>query len=437
MLGKKIPTLVAILLLIAAVVGLAVWQKSRTGTVSAEATPSGVKVTNIADNKFSVSWTTKSATKGALEYGSVGEKLDQRAEDDRGSSHTGLTHHVTVAGLQPGTNYAFRILSGTPERRFDNNGSVYSVSTGTTIASVPAARSLYGEVTGGSEDTIVYVTLPDAQPTSVTLKASGGYSVALSTIRSADLSAFVAYDPAATVVSLLVDNGVSQSQVTASTANISPVPTIALGQNADYRSVASEPTQVAQVEPVASPSESTEPQAVEIFNVEPIEGAEVNQVTSTKYTLTNPGIEGEVLATTKPAFSGTGEANVEISLAVSGQKAVSDKVRVGAGGTWSWTPAIALSLGKQKITVTYTDKDGKVQKIERGFSVTAASATSEPAFVSTPSASTTTANVSPSPRSGMPATESGVPVTGVMTPTLLTLGLSFAIMVVGAFLLAF
>lgn len=436
MLGKKIPTLLALLLLIGVFVGLIIWQKSKGETVSAEVIPTGVKITNVADNKFSVSWTTKVATKGAVEYGSVGEKLELRAEDDRGSEHVGLTHHITVAGLQPGTNYAFRILSGSPERRFDNNGSVYSVNTGSTIASVPAARSLYGEVTGGSEDTLVYVTMPDAQPTSVTLKASGGYSVALSTIRSADLTSFVAYDPSATVVSLLLDNGVSQSQVTASTANISPVPTIALGQNADYRSVTSEPTQVAQVEPAPEPEETTTPQAVDIFNVEPIAGAEVNEVTNSKFTLTNPGIEGEVLATTKPAFSGTGPANVELTIAISGQKAVSDKVRVGASGSWSWTPAIALSLGKQKIAVSYVDNDDKTQKIERSFSVTATSVDSEPAFVSTPSASTTT-TVSPSPRTGLPATESGVPVTGVMTPTLLTLGLSFAIMVVGAFLLAF
>jgi hypothetical protein len=177
-------------------------------------------------------------------------------------------------------------------------------------------------------------------------------------------------------------------------------------------------------------------QPVEIFNVEPLSNPEVNAVTTGSYTLTNPAVEGEVLSSTKPEFRGTGAANASISISVTGQKTVSDSVIVSAGGSWSWTPAIALSLGKQKITLSYKDKDGKAQTIVRNFSVTAATSTSEPAFVSTPSASTTTTVATASPRTNIPATDSGVPVTGVMTPMLLTGALGFAIMVVGALLLA-
>lgn len=442
MLGKKIPTILALLFLFLAIGGVFLWRRSVAPSVDASIVPKEVKITNIADNKFTVSWTTSGLTNGAIEYGKVGETLDKRVSDDRGESHTGLTHHVTVADLQPNTNYAFRILSGTPVRRFDNNGSVYSVATGSTISGVPAARSLYGEVNGGTTDTLVYVTMPDAQPASMTLTSTGSYSIPLSTIRSADMRNFVTYDPAATVVSLFLDNGKEKSQITASTTNISPVPVITLGQDADFRNAVTTPTQVAQVElasPSTSPQEIPEAQTPDIFNVEPL-AADINVVTNTKFTLTNPGIEGEVLSTTKPAFSGTGEANTELTITVSGQKTVTDKVRVPANGSWTWTPAIVLPLGKQKIAVSYVDKDDKTQKIERGFSVSTATSTSEPAFVSTPSASinpsTASASVSPSPRSGMPATGSGVPVTGVMTPTLLTLSLAFAIMITGALLLA-
>lgn len=434
MLGKKIPTLVAILILMAVGTWFWFWQKSGSGEEQAGIVPVAVKVTNVADNKFSVSWKTTTPTVGRIEYGGVGEKLEKQKGDDRGETYVGYTHHVTITELQPGKNYAFRILSGEGQRRFDNNGSVYTTTTGSTIASVPAARSLYGDVSGGSEDTLVYITMPDAQPASVILNSRGSYSVALSTIRSADMRSYVSYDPAATVVSLLLDNGQATSQVSVSTTNITPVPTIALGQNADYRAPIQQqepsPAAVAQVEPapVAQP--------VEIFNVEPLANPEVNAVTTGTYTLTNPAVEGEVLATTKPEFRGTGVANAEIQIAITGQKAVSDTLRIPTNGNWSWTPVIALSVGKQKITVSYKDKDDKPQTIVRNFSVTAASLTSEPAFVSTPSASTTTTVASPSPRTNMPATNSGVPVTGVITPTLLTGALGFAIMVVGALLLA-
>lgn len=449
MLGKKIPTILALLLLVSIGIWIWIWQRNSVGVTSNEIVPQSVKITNIADNKFSVSWTTQAPTVGYVEYGSVGEKLDKQKGDDRGESYTGLTHHITVTDLQPATNYAFRILSGERSQRFDNNGSVYTAQTGVTISSVPAARSLYGSVSGASEDTIVYIALPDAQPASITLNSSGNYSVPLSTIRSGDLTQFVSYDPAATIVALTLDNGVAKSEVNVSTTNITPVPTIAMGQNADYRAAPGqeEPvvSQIAQIEPQAmtdpiatsEPSTSMTAQPVEIFNVEPLSNPEINVVTTGSYTLTNPAVEGEVLSTTKPEFRGTGAANAEIQLSVTGQKTVSDKLRIGASGAWTWTPAIALPLGKQKITISYKDKEGKAQTIVRNFSVTAASATSEPAFVSTPSANTNNSGTtSASPRGNMPATDSGIPTTGVMTPMLLTLAFGFAIMVLGALLMA-
>ncbi|GAB4026221.1 MAG: hypothetical protein Fur0011_1070 [Candidatus Microgenomates bacterium] len=421
------------------------WQDDNGAKKSIGTAPQSVKITNIADNKFSVSWTTQEPTIGKIEYGETGEKLDKQKGDDRGEKFVGKTHHITITDLQPATNYAFRILSGDGLQRFDNNGSVYTTATGTTIASVPAARSLYGDVTNASEDTIVYVTMPDAQPASVTLNSKGSYSIPLSTIRSADLKNFVSYDPAATVVSLLLDNGLAKSIVTVSTTNIAPVPTIAMGENADFRSLPGQEkpvtTQIAQVEPQSSemPLASNEPrqtQPLEIFNVEPLAEPEINAVTDGAYSLTNPAVEGEVLSTTKPEFRGTGAANATMTISITGQKTVTDTVRISADGSWSWSPAIALSLGKQKITITYKDKDGKTQTIVRNFSVSAASATSQPAFVSTPSASTTTKVATASPRTSIPATDSGVPVTGVITPLLLTSALGFAIMVLGAFLLA-
>lgn len=400
--------------------------------------PNLVKITNISDNKFSVSWKTSSPTYGAIEYGAVGEKLDKIGEDDRGAEHSGYTHHITINELQPNTQYAFRILSGEAKRRYDNNGSVYTVSTGPVIASVPAARSLYGDIVGSTIDEIVYVSLPGAHPASVTTKNSGSYTLPISTIRSSDLSGYITYDPSATIISLLITDKERDTQVTASTSQIAPLPTITLGTNADFRGTSQQEPQIAQVEPITTEQPIPTPQAVEIFNVEPLSDPSINAVTSKDYTISNPGIEGEVLSTTKPEFSGTGVANAAISIAISGQKAVSDTTTVGTNGTWKWSPVIALSLGKQKITLSYTDDNNKTKTVERAFSVSSASVTSEPAFVASGSASaTSSAKLSPSPRAAMPATDSGVPVTGVMTPTLLTAGMGFVIMIIGALLMAF
>lgn len=450
MLGKRIPTLIAILLLIGIGAGVWWWQKSTALPVNSEINPQEVKITNTSDTKFSVSWKTATMTTGAVEYGVVGGKLDLVADDDRGPTHKGYTHHITLSDLQPNTQYAFRILSGENRRRYDNNGSVYTATTGSSIAAVPAARSLYGDIVGSKYDEIIYVSMPGAFPASVTTKNSGSYSLAISTIRSTDLASYATYDPSATIISLLIVDGEKNTQVTATTSQITPLPTITLGTNADFRGVTEQELQVAQVEPTTSeptptPMPTETPQAVEVFNIEPLANVDINAVTTKDYTITNPAIEGEVLSTTKPEFRGTGVANAPISIAISGQKAVSDSLRVASDGSWKWTPAIALSIGKQKITLSYTDESSKTKTIERAFSISTASVTSEPAFVASSSGETDNEDgstnsgslTSPSPRAAMPATESGVPVTGVMTPTLLTAGLGFAIMVIGAFLMAF
>ena len=415
MLGKKIPTILGLLLL-GVVVGSIYYLMTQTKPKSSlESAPSNVKLTNVADNKFSVSWTTKTATVGEVEYAVVGGKLNNKVQDDKGGGGKYLTHHVSVGGLQPNTQYSFRILSGEPQARYDNNGVPYTVTTGASIASIPAARSIYGEVAGASEDAIIYISLPGAAPASTVLKNNGSYSLSISTLRSTDLRSFATYDPSATVVGITLETGTNTTVVSASTANIAPVPKITVGKNEDFRNTTPQQATVAQVVE-QQPQQSQQPETPTIFNVEPlVNNPEINEVADKGTTLTNPEIEGEVLTTTKPEFAGTGEQSSVIGIAITGQKSVSDTVRVGIDGNWSWTPPIELKTGKQKIVVTYTDENDKAQKIERSFSITAAKIDSQPAFVATSSGK-------PS-RTTMPATESGVPVTGVMTPTIMTIGI--------------
>ena len=434
--------MLALLLLFAAAAGLYFWIQSRKVPVEAGVIPQKVRITNVADNKFSVSWVTTTPTRGVVEYGKSGEKLMGSAGDERDSGASAgsyLTHHITIEGLQPSTAYSFRILSGAKATRFDNNGSPYTMSTGPVIANTPPAKSFYGTVKPGatspSEGALAYISLPGAAPVSTLVKSSGTYTVSLTTVRADDLKSYVIYDPSATVVSVTLDSGKEQSSVSVSTANMAPVPTITLGQNADFRNILETPL-VAEVAttPQPSPEGATTP---EIFNVEPLgEETTINAVTNSGLTLLNPATEGETLATLRPEFRGTAPASATLTIALTGQKAVSDTVAVLADGTWTWAPVIDLKVGKQTITVSYLPPSGTTQKLSRGFTVSTTKVTSDPAFVSSPSASTKTSTASATPRAAMPATGSGVPTTGVIGPTLLTGILGVVIMVLGATLLA-
>ena len=433
LLTKRFPTILGLLLLLAGILGGIYYFRSKNTGTSSEITPGKVRISNIADNKFSVSWITSVATSGEIEYGLVGEKLTNKSRDERDTTNPGLylTHHVMINGLQPSSQYAFRILSGEKQTRFDNNGSPYTTTTGPVIGATPASANFYGNVQLASKQAadgaIVYIALPGGSTASTLVRESGNYAFTLSTIRSGDLRSYLKFDPSASVANVTVESGKQQSIVSVSLANSAPVPTITLGQNADFLNTAQVPN-VAQVQPVASPA--VNPETPTILNVEPLAPlTDINAVSSSTVTILNPKESGETLKTLRPEFRGTGPAGITLSIALTGQKAISDTITVATDSTWSWAPVIDLKTGKQKIAVSYLPTGGTTQKIEREFTISTSTTGLDPAFVSSPSASST-------PRAAMPATGSGVPVTGVIENTLLTLGLGIVIMVVGAVLLA-
>jgi len=454
LLTKRIPTIVGIALLVALAVGIFYYFAGKTTKVADEIVPGKVRITNVADNKFSVSWTTPSSTAGTVEYGIVGDKITTKAMDDRDGQTPGsyTTHHVTIVGLQPSTQYAFRILSGDKLTRFDNNGSPYTASTGPVIGATPTSANFYGNVqlpskqmAGGS---IVYLTLPGSATASTLVNESGNYAFTVSTVRSDDLRSYISYDPAASVASLNVDSGKLQSTVAVSLANSAPVPTITLGQNADFMKPGVTPA-VAEVNAAPAPqaelpSPTPTAHAPTVFNVEPLAETDINEVSTAAVTLLNPKEEGETLKTLRPEFRGTGPKGITLSIALTGQKAVSDTVEVETDGTWDWAPVIDLKTGKQTITISYVGSTGSTQKLSRGFTISNSTTGLDPAFVSSPSASTTGSTsatgsgttASSISREVMPATDSGVPTTGVIENTLLTAGLGIVIMVIGAALLA-
>lgn len=464
LLNKRIPTLLVILLL-GFLGAIGYWKFGQQIAPDESLVPKEVRITNISDNKFSVSWLTTGQVAGQIEWGVVGEKLEKVARDDRDTTNEvgkRMTHHVTVSELQPNTQYAFRILSGETKVRFDNNDKPYAVTTGPVIVSPPGADSFYGTVetenAKAPAEAIVYLTVPGAGVMSSLVKSSGSYSFSLSTARTEDLTKYITYDPAATVATLLIVDGTKRSNVSVSLANSHPVPLVTMGKEFDYRTTT---PQIARVEP-GEPAETgktgdevveekTIPQTPQVLNVEPLANNE--QKTIKQVELLNPKDEGEEILTTKPEFFGKGPPDTVISITVHSTTPYSDIVVVDQSGKWSWTPPANLSEGEHTLTIAYIDEAGKEQVVSRSFFVTKASAASV-AFEATPSASTNTGTTniasprpsassaakevipSPTPRAAMPATESGVPVTGAISPTLLTLAVGFVIMVLGVFLVA-
>lgn len=434
-LARRFPTIVGILVLAVMIAAGWWWIGNNNPKVSQEIMPKKVRITNIADNKFSVSWISEEDSKGEVEWGASGEKLSNKQADDRGEIVSKI-HHVTIEGLQPKTKYVFRILSD--GSRFDNNGSLYEVVTGTVIGATPVAEQVYGEIegVGGKSEALVYLALPGALPASTLASSDGNYAISIATIRDSSGQKYINYDEK-TVASLEIETGIDSSRAVVQLAASQPVPKMALGQEYEFLAATTDKPIVAEV------GQAQEEAVATIFNVEPL-GDTTNSVT--KVVLLNPAEEGEVLATTLPEFRGTGPASGVLSITVYSDAPYAGSVEIGTDGNWKWSPPSQLQEGEGSITISYLDDNQTEQIIERGFVISSSAAVDgNPAFEATPSSQITSSPspspspslaASPTPREVIPSTESGVPVTGVFELTLLTGVVGIVIMVVGVALMA-
>lgn len=411
--SRRVPTIVAILvLLIGVVAGVVLVNKGSSlfGQASPGVTPQQIKVTNMSEDSFSVSWITDSPTIGLIQY-STGNAASLTARDDRdqvsGPSKEFLTHQVSVKGLKPATVYNYKIVSG----------EEHQVTTAPQFqGQVPVNDVAYGMVTdkNGSpaEGVIVYLNLANATSLSTLTKGSGSFVIPLNLARSTDLTAFATYDKEASILEIFFQGGQSGvATAVATTKDDSPLPSISLGKSYDFRvGVPKE-----QKETATNASSSSK------FLVE-----EVSAPTSSDLKITNPS-SGEELNTAQPEIFGTGPAGENLTIVVNSTTTLSDEITVDANGAWSWVPPSGLAPGEHTVTVSASDG----RKVSRFFTVLAAGTSDLPSFTSTPSATLTpsvtpklslTSTPNPTPttisRTSLPSTASGVPKPGVLTPTL-------------------
>lgn len=436
---KTIPTYLGLLILIIGVfVGIFLIKNTQGFSLKATANtnPSQVKITNISDTSFTVSWITQGATTGFISFGET-TKLDQMAYDDRETSPNAkgsfFTHYVTLKNLKPATRYFFKIISG--GKTFDNNGKPYEVTTGPTInLPLPAADTAYGiilESNGNpANGVIVYLSLANTTPLSSLTKEDGTWMVPLSMARNLSLTSYASYDRELQVEEVFVQGGnLGTATAITTTKNDNPVPPLTLGQTYDFRQPLPETSlsdQKTNFQQQPTPTSIISSQRSS-FSLEPLETPTPSS-SEQKFDILNP-TEGEKISTQKPEFMGIAPPGEILEIKVESE-VVSGQTLVNQNGSWSWTPPVNLSPGEHKVTVTLKDESGVTQKVVRTFTVLAAGESQLPSFVSTPSATLTSSPVSsptaePTRIIGTPTPTPLPPSSGRLTNTLIlaTIGL--------------
>jgi len=403
---KRIPTLLGMLLIVIGV-GVTSFLVNKgiilTGHASPTTNPQSVRITNITDNSFTVSYNTDAQVIGSLNYGKD-QNLGQTTLDDRDQQTGSLVNHkvhsITVRNLSSVTRYFFSITSG--QDKFLNNGVPFEAVTGVNVANFPSEQKpIVGKVVMPDGNTpsegIIYITTDNSQVISSLLRNDGTYLIPLNSLRNQDLTSYLDFSTVNTLKMLVFGDGLSSS-VSLSLSQINPVPTITLSQNYDFAT---------GTEPVAS---SSAQQNINGSFPSPKPGtiSKEPQIITPK--------ENQSFPDQKPVFEGTAQPNQTVKIEIHSDQAVTTQVTSDANGYWSFRPTSPLTPGNHTISITTADANGILRTITQTFTVYAAGSQVNP--VANPPTSTPTplATATPSPSPSATPTPTPTPV-AILTPT--------------------
>ena len=444
---KRIPTILGLVFLLAGL-GVAIFMVGgSTNTffpkASPETTPKNIKVTNVTEKSFTISFITDIETPGYLLYGSESTKTTIRSSDDReqtaGVPQNSTTHHITVRGLNPSTKYYF--LIGTASNfKYSDAGQPYEVTTAPQIGAPPEAVTAYGNVLTSTNkpgtDSIVYLTMPNGGALSALVKTSGSWAIPLAPARTTDLKTYLKPDGTTPVTVFVQGTSIGQtSQVQATVSQTQPLEALTLGVNP--QSLTTPNTGAVTDTPTADDAPVEGTPVGSAFSSSDLNPAIESNVTESPEGLTIITIpeNGTVLNETQPTIEGTAPANTTINVKIQSSPEYNLKAVTDENGNFSITPPADLAEGNHTLTITYKDTSGKTQTVKRTFvvqanptgSVGSTGTTSTPAYVSSPSGTKATpkatATAKPATRSAVTqtATDSGVPVSGSTEQTILML----------------
>lgn len=139
-------TLIFLLLIPLGYFGFQVVNDFRSGA-NTEFPPKNIQVFNQVSNAVDIAWNTDGISEGYVMYGPSEVDLTLEARDVRGGDYTGLSHLVTIGGLEPNTTYYYKIISGIAE------SAVQSFVTSKVVSSEPV--SLFGTADLSNADNII------------------------------------------------------------------------------------------------------------------------------------------------------------------------------------------------------------------------------------------------------------------------------------------
>src|SRR3989344_2789610 len=233
----KIPTVLALPLIFVVFIGALYfinYFRDYSVQVPEGVTPQDVRITNITENSFTVSWLTNTKTSDFLVWGKANQLENVTGNNPQSFE---MIHYITITNLHPETAYSFKIISGGIE--FDNAGNLWLTKTAPVQPPPKHSQIISGLVTTESglpvAKALVLVTGDHLSPLATTTSESGNWFVPLSISRTENLLSYftVSEQPELTIFVHAGLEGIASANVDAD--NINPIPPIVIGQAQDFR----------------------------------------------------------------------------------------------------------------------------------------------------------------------------------------------------------
>ncbi len=396
---RQIPTILGLSILVFALVAGLLFFSQGTGVFAPRATPQttpkDIKLTNVTDNSFTVSFLTDESTAGFVKYGTEAKSLSSQSSDDRdqlsGSVGTFPLHHVTIRGLQPNTTYYYVLGTGS-QASFDNQGQPFSVKTAQRSGAPSAAKTIYGNIlneTGGpAEGSIVYISVDGVGEMSSLVKGSGSWAVPLSNARTSDGSSYAEITDETTITLRAQGPSATQkSELTTTVAEAQPVPPITFGQDPSLTAEVPNPTEDPTLmeeplgdEPVEEPVEETPDDSVANADTatdsatpvttgglsslnEAVSSSQSASTASTSAVASATVIDlqkgnTQTVTTSQPTIKGVAVPNVVVTISVHSDTQIQQQLTTDANGQFVLdisTLEQQLEPGEHTVEYSYTD----------------------------------------------------------------------------------
>ena len=355
--SKRIPTLLGILFIVIGI-GITSYLVRSGVIITSKAGPTDtaqdIRISNITDRSFTVSFTTEALVIGSINFGKD-RNLGQTALDDRDSQGVlkeHKIHYITVKNLDSSSDYYFSITSGSKE--FLQKDEPFIVKTAAvSSASSFVEKTIKGKVVLPNGDppaeAVVYLNSDNSQTLSTMVKADGSYSLSASSLKTQDLLSYFTFSGETVFRLLVVGENSLTSNAKFNGSETEELPSITLGN--DYDFIQSAPSTV-------SPSSTAGFSSLTAQESVPGKSPQIN-IPKSNQTFTD----------SQPKFSGTALPNSTVEITIHSDDNIRAQVTTDASGNWTYRPNTPLSPGEHTLTIITRDASGILRTVVQSFTV--------------------------------------------------------------------